>query len=111
MDRETIPTRYEALCAALEIARTQTALADMVGLSQAAVWKWFQTTKQVPIEHVPAIARETGIPDYYFRPDFFKVPPRAKVEPLADIVARNRRPKQARRRSMRSPQATSAAIT
>lgn len=84
----TIPTRYEALCAAAEIAGGQTGLAKVCGCSQPAVWKMLRQSKQLSTEFVLTVERETGVPKYYLRPDIYPVPPNAKLEPLADIIAR-----------------------
>ena len=97
----TIPTRYEALCAATEIAGGQTGLAKICGCSQPAVWKWLNQSKQLPPEFVLVVERETGVPKYYLRPDIYPIPPRAKLQSIADIVA-HWKPKPAPRRRRRA---------
>jgi DNA-binding transcriptional regulator YdaS (Cro superfamily) len=98
-----IPTRYEALCAATEIAGGQTGLARICGCSQPAVWKMLRQSKQLSTEFVLVVERETGVPKYYLRPDIYPIPPNAKLELLADIVARwKAKPKAAPRRRRRT---------
>ncbi|WP_292961632.1 transcriptional regulator [Novosphingobium sp. UBA1939] len=65
------PTPYEALQWALEIAGSQSALARKIGLSQAAVWKWVQSSKRVPAEFVLRVEAATGVPRHHLRPDIY----------------------------------------
>ena len=108
-----IPTRYEALCAATEIAGGQTGLAKICGCSQPAVWKMLRQSKQLSTEFVLIVERETGVPRYYLRPDIYPVPSNAKIELLADIIARwKTKPKaQPRRRRRSTAIAASQAFT
>lgn len=101
-----IPTRYEALCAAAEIAGGQTGLAKICGCSQPAVWKMLRQSKQLSTEFVLIVERETGVPKYYLRPDIYPVPANAKLELLADIIARwtpKAKPAPRRRRRASTP--------
>ncbi len=44
-------------------------LAEMLGLSRQAVYKW----KRVPAERAPQIERLTGVPRAELRPDLYEV--------------------------------------
>jgi DNA-binding transcriptional regulator YdaS (Cro superfamily) len=46
------PTPFEALQTALERAGSQSQLARICEVSQPAVWKWLQSSKRLPGEHV-----------------------------------------------------------
>ena len=48
-----------------------TKLARLVGVSPQAVWQW----GAIPVRHVLAIERQTGIPREVLRPDIY--PPRS----------------------------------
>ena len=45
---------------AAEIAGSEKALADWLGVTKAAVWQWKQEGRKTPIEHCPEIERRTG---------------------------------------------------
>lgn len=45
---------------AAEIAGSEKALADWLGVTKAAVWQWKQAGRQTPIEHCPVIEQKTG---------------------------------------------------
>lgn len=47
----TIPSQYEALNHAVEIAGGQSAFARICGVTQGAVWKWLQSSKRLPAEY------------------------------------------------------------
>ena len=44
---------------AAEIAGSEKALADWLGVTKAAVWQWKQEGRKTPIEHCPEIERRT----------------------------------------------------
>lgn len=44
---------------AAEIAGSEKALADWLGVTKAAVWQWKQQGRRTPIEHCPEIERRT----------------------------------------------------
>jgi DNA-binding transcriptional regulator YdaS (Cro superfamily) len=67
------PSPYEALLAAVEAAGSQSALARICGVGQPAVWKWIQSSKRVPAEHVLAIEAATGVSRHILRPDIYPV--------------------------------------
>ncbi len=64
-------TPFEALEAALAKAKSQTALADICGVSQPAVWKWLKSSKRLPAEHVLAVEKATGVSRHHLRPDIY----------------------------------------
>lgn len=45
---------------AAEIAGSEKALADRLGVTKAAVWQWKQEGRKTPIEHCAAIERISG---------------------------------------------------
>lgn len=69
MDNELSP--YEALQLAVQRAGGQTATARFCGVSQNTVWKWLQSSKRLPAEHVLVVERETGVPRWMLRPDIY----------------------------------------
>jgi DNA-binding transcriptional regulator YdaS (Cro superfamily) len=64
-------TPYEALRKAVEILGSQQATADLCGVSQTAVWKWLQTSKRLPAEHVLRVEEATGVSRHALRPDIY----------------------------------------
>lgn len=44
---------------AAEIAGSEKALAEWLGVTKAAVWQWKQDGRQTPIEHCPVIEQRT----------------------------------------------------
>jgi DNA-binding transcriptional regulator YdaS (Cro superfamily) len=65
------PTPFEALELAVQIAGSQSALARICGVGQPAVWKWLQSSKRVPAEHVLPIEAATKVSRCYLRPDLY----------------------------------------
>lgn len=65
------PTPFEALQQAIEVFGSQTAAAAACGVSQAAVWKWLQSSKRLPAEHVLDVEAKTGISRHILRPDIY----------------------------------------
>jgi DNA-binding transcriptional regulator YdaS (Cro superfamily) len=68
---EQSPTPFEALQRAVGALGSQTALADLCGVSQTAVWKWLQSSKRLPAEHVLKVEAATDISRHYLRPDIY----------------------------------------
>lgn len=64
-------TPFEALEAAIKILGSQPALAAVCGVTGTAVWKWVQSGKRLPAEHVLAVEEATGIPCYVLNPDIY----------------------------------------
>lgn len=62
---------FEALIKAIEIAGSQSALARVCRVSQTAVWKWVQSSKRLPAEHVLKVEAETGVSRHCLRPDIY----------------------------------------
>lgn len=68
---DLIPTPFEALEQALQIAGSQSELARICGVQQPTVWKWLQSSKRIPAEHVLRVEAATRIPRHYLRPDIY----------------------------------------
>ncbi|WP_333839176.1 transcriptional regulator [Novosphingobium sp.] len=64
-------TPFEALEAAIAAAGSQSELARRCGVSTTAVWKWAQSSKRLPAEHVLTVEAATGIPRHVLRPDIY----------------------------------------
>jgi DNA-binding transcriptional regulator YdaS (Cro superfamily) len=67
------PTPFEALCSVLAAFKTQTAMADALGVSQPTVWRWLNQSRRVPAEYVLAIEAATGISRHELRPDIYPI--------------------------------------
>jgi DNA-binding transcriptional regulator YdaS (Cro superfamily) len=52
---------------------SQSAFARLCGVSQTAVWKWLQSAKRLPAEHVLKVERATGVSKHLLRPDIYPV--------------------------------------
>ena len=61
----------QALRDAVKAAGGQSALARLIGTSQAAVWKWVSRRKDLPAEHVLTVEEATGISRHRLRPDVY----------------------------------------
>lgn len=72
-EMEPVPTLFEALMAALDVAGSQTELARICGVSQPAVWKWLQSSKRLPAEYVLRVEAATGVSRHLLRPDIYPV--------------------------------------
>lgn len=88
---------FEALELAVERAGGQAATARICEVSQPAVWKWLQSSKRLPAEHVFRVEAATGVPRYLLRPDLYPLdmPPLptsaiAEPTPLCGPVLSNR---------------------
>lgn len=79
MDGKATP--FEALQAAVNRAGSQSAIARLCGVGQPAVWKWLQSGKRLPAEHVLKVEAETGVSRHLLRPDIYPAGPTA---PLSD---------------------------
>lgn len=71
----------QALRDAVAAAGGQSALARLIGTSQAAVWKWVSRRKDLPAEHVLKVEEATGISRHRLRPDVYG------PEPAEDAAA------------------------
>ena len=69
MERNLTP--FEALQLAVERSGSQAKLASLCGVSQTAVWKWLQSSKRLPADHVLAVEAATGISCHVLRPDIY----------------------------------------
>lgn len=80
MEHELTP--FEALERAVEKANGQSAIARICGVSQAAVWKWLQSAKRLPAEHVLKVEAATGVSRHWLRPDIYPVETAANPAPM-----------------------------
>ena len=62
---------FQALQMAVQRAGGQAATSRICGVSQPAVWKWLQSGKRLPAEHVLAVEAETGVSKHLLRPDIY----------------------------------------
>lgn len=82
------PTPLEALKDAVDAAGSQSEFARICGVGQPAVWKWLNSGKHLPAEHVLAVEAATGVSRHSLRPDIY---PRELLVPAsAPAVAGNR---------------------
>jgi len=72
------PERPEVIAfkKAVKIVGSQSAMGRLLGVSQAAVWRWMRQGKAVPPEHVLSVEAATNISKHDLRPDIY---PRDKV--------------------------------
>ena len=84
MDAGTTP--FEALKASVEKIGSQSAYARLCGVSQTAVWKWLQSGKRLPAEHVITVEAESGVSRHLLRPDIYP-PAEASLSSLTGDVA------------------------
>lgn len=61
---------------------SQSAMGRLLGVSQAAVWKWLNTKVALPPEHVLKVERETGISRHDLNPEIY---PRAAAYPALPV--------------------------
>jgi len=86
------PTPFQALQRAVEAVGSQSEFARLLGVSQTAVWKWLQSSKRLPAEHVLTVEQATGVYRHWLRPDIYPVEPRFHgVDRRADRVSFNSR--------------------
>ena len=64
-------TPFEALELAVEQAGTQERFANALGVSQPTVWRWLQSSKRIPPEHVLEAERQFGVSRHDLRPDIY----------------------------------------
>lgn len=62
---------FEALQKAVSLAGGQSAAARICKVSQTAVWKWLQSGKRLPAEHVLPMSKATGVLPHQLRPDIY----------------------------------------
>jgi len=62
-------TPFEALKKAIDVLGSQAELARICKVSTTAVWKWLQSSKRLPAEHILAVEAATGISRHVLRPD------------------------------------------
>lgn len=70
---QTNPTPFEALQLAIRQVGSQAAFSRVCGVTQPAVWKWLQSSKRLPAEHVLRVEEATGISRHHLRPDIYPV--------------------------------------
>lgn len=68
-------TPLEALIKCASKAGSQSAMSRDLGLSQTAVWKWFQSSKRLPAEYVLEAERLYGVSRHELRPDIYPMDP------------------------------------
>ena len=64
-------TPYLALKCIEQQAGSMAALGRALGISTTAVWKWFQSTKRLPPEHVLLAEKLYGVSRHDLRPDIY----------------------------------------
>lgn len=64
-------TPPSALRLAIDALGSQSALARVCAVSQAAVWKWLANGKHLPAEHVLRVEKATGVSRTLLRPDLY----------------------------------------
>lgn len=79
-------TPFEALESAVTRAGSQSAFARLCCVSQPAVWKWLQSGKRLPAEHVLTVERETGVSRHRLRPDIYPADPSSVSLPADDTT-------------------------
>jgi len=62
---------YQALCRCEEKAGSQAQMARDLGITTTAVWKWFQSTKRMPPNHVLLAEKLYGVSRHLLRPDIY----------------------------------------
>lgn len=67
------PTRFEALQNAAKTYGSQQAMADDLGVTQPAVSRWLNTSKQLPAEFVLRVEAATGVSRHHLRPDIYPI--------------------------------------
>lgn len=88
----TYDTEKAALHRAAEIVGGQAALATAIGMEdRRRVWPWFNTDRQVPAEHCPAIEKATNgqVRCEELRPDVAWAVLRGNAEPTATETVAN----------------------
>lgn len=62
---------FQALKTAVARAGGQSAFARALGITQGSVWKWLQSSKRLPGEHVLATEAKFGVSRSDLRPDLY----------------------------------------
>jgi len=62
---------FQALQLAVDLAGGQSAMGRICKKTQPTVWKWLQTSKRLPPEHVLAVEADTGVSRHLLRPDIY----------------------------------------
>lgn len=68
---DNISTPYEALLACEKSAGSQSALSRALGVSQPTVWRWLQSSRRMPAEHVLRAETLFGVSRHLLRPDIY----------------------------------------
>ncbi|MCC6478058.1 MAG: helix-turn-helix domain-containing protein [Sphingomonadaceae bacterium] len=71
---ETKLTRFEALKAAVDCAKSQSQFARDLGVSQPTVWGWLNQSKQLPAVYVLTVEALYGVSRHDLRPDIYPRP-------------------------------------
>jgi DNA-binding transcriptional regulator YdaS (Cro superfamily) len=64
-------TPQQALTQAVHRIGSQSAMARLLGISQAAVWKWLDEGTSLPAEHVLKVEAATNVSRSDLRPDIY----------------------------------------
>jgi DNA-binding transcriptional regulator YdaS (Cro superfamily) len=64
-------TPQQALSQAVNRIGSQAAMGRLLGVSQAAVWKWLEEGMALPAEHVLKVERATNVLRHDLRPDLY----------------------------------------
>jgi DNA-binding transcriptional regulator YdaS (Cro superfamily) len=67
----TPPTSFDALKRAVAAYGGQSAMARALGVSQGAVWRWLNVTRELPAEYVLRVEAATCIPRHELRLDIY----------------------------------------
>lgn len=88
MGKEITP--FEALEQVVIAAGSQPKLARALGVSSTAVWKWLQSSKRLPAEHVLTAERLYGVSRHDLRPDIYPrdYPPAPDAAPVGGVSHR-----------------------
>lgn len=70
---DTPPTPLASLKEAVKRIGSQSAMARLLGVTQAAVWGWLNRGTALPAEHVLAVEAATGIAKEKLRPDLYRL--------------------------------------
>ena len=73
----------EAVKKAVEVAGGQTALGNLVGVSQGHIWSWLNRSRKCPPEKVLQVERATGVSRHELRPDIYGSGPEAPASSAA----------------------------
>lgn len=88
MDTANHESPTTALRAAIKAIGSQSATGRLLGVSQAAVWRWLDKELPLPAEHVLAVEAATGISRHALRPDIYGPAPAAAIAAASTPIAR-----------------------